>query len=302
MPKVVFLILNYNSLHDLILCEESIAKNCANYHIVVVDNGSKQVEVDELEAFCDEKKASVTLIKSSQNLGFARGNNLGFRYIREHIQCKYIAMINSDTLIVDRTFCAKIDEAFNKYHFAVLGPDVLPAHSNPMVDEPDSKEKVLQQIAKTKKQIKIIKTPGVNILYLCMNRLKRKFAIKRAALISEPVLDCELHGCFLVFSNLYTLDGLNEETFLYGEEDLLAKACRDNNLTLLYYPQLKIIHNESVATKKSMPNLIKRKLFFLVNRLDSYYVLLKEYENEGYGKIPFANKDRTGMGLKDDCK
>ena len=96
MPKVVFLILNYNSLHDLILCEESIAKNCANYHIVVVDNGSKQVEVDELEAFCDEKKASVTLIKSSQNLGFARGNNLGFRYIREHIQCKYIAMINSD--------------------------------------------------------------------------------------------------------------------------------------------------------------------------------------------------------------
>ena len=149
------------------LCRERCwMKNCANYHIVVVDNGSKQVEVDELEAFCDEKKASVTLIKSSQNLGFARGNNLGFRYIREHIQCKYIAMINSDTLIVDRTFCAKIDEAFNKYHFAVLGPDVLPAHSNPMVDEPDSKEKVLQQIAKTKKQIKIIKTPGVNILSL----------------------------------------------------------------------------------------------------------------------------------------
>ena len=60
--------------------------------------------------------------------------------------------------------------------------------------------------------------------------------------------------------------------------DQLAKACRDNKLTLLYYPQLKIIHNESVSTKKSMPNLIKRKLFFLENRLDSYYVLLDKYE------------------------
>ena len=99
MYNVVFLILNYNSLHDLMLCEESIDKNCSDYHIVVVDNGSKKAEVDELEAFCEEKKTTVTLIKSSQNLGFAKGNNLGFRYIRKHIKCEYIAMINSDTII-----------------------------------------------------------------------------------------------------------------------------------------------------------------------------------------------------------
>ena len=276
MPKVVFLILNYNSLHDLMMCEKSIRKNCSNYHIVVVDNGSEKSEVDELEKFCD--KNSITLIKSSQNLGFAKGNNLGFRYIRQNIKCDYIAMINSDTLIIDETFCRKIDEAFNQYHFAVLGPDVLPSHSNPMVDEPDSKEKVLYQIRKTKRQISIIHIPVLNIIYLCWNKIKFKLMAKKSALISEPVLNCELHGCFLVFSNLYTLDGLCDDTFLYGEEDLLAKACCDNKLTLLYYPQLKIIHNESVSTKKSMPNLIKRKLFFLENRLDSYYVLLDKYE------------------------
>lgn len=277
MPRIVFLILNYNSLHDLIMCEKSIRENCADYHIVVVDNGSSRDEVDGLEDFCNGKKA-ITLIKSPQNIGFARGNNLGFRYIKKHIKCEYIAMINSDTLIIDKTFCSKIDEAFNQYHFAVLGPDVLPSHSNPMIDEPDSKEKVLYHIKKTKNQIKIMKIPGLNILYLCANKVKVKFATKKAALISEPILNCELHGCFLVFSRLYTLDGLCDDTFLYGEEDLLAKECRDNELTLLYYPQLKVIHNESVATKKSMPNLIKRKLFFLENRLDSYYVLLKKYE------------------------
>ena len=54
MPKVVFLILNYNSLHDLMMCEKSIRKNCSNYHIVVVDNGSEKSEVDELEKFCDK--------------------------------------------------------------------------------------------------------------------------------------------------------------------------------------------------------------------------------------------------------
>ncbi len=277
MTKIAFLILNYNSLSELKKCEESIRNNCNDYHIVIVDNGSKKKEVDELEAFCS-KREKITLLLNPENIGFARGNNVGFRYIKENIECEYIAMINSDTLIIDKNFSDKIDAAYKKYRFAVMGPDVLPSHSNPMINEPNSKEKVLKCIRNTERQIAIIKIPIINILFLCLNKIKVMLLSKRASLRSEPSINCELHGCFLVFSNLYTLDGLCDETFLYGEEDLLAKECRDNGLKLLYYPELKIIHNESKATKKSMPDLIGRKLFFLNNRLDSYHVLLKKYE------------------------
>jgi GT2 family glycosyltransferase len=277
MPKITFLILNYNSISELKACEESIRKNCSDYHIVVVDNGSSKNEIDELNAFC-AGKAEITLLVNNENLGFARGNNVGFRYIRNNIECDYIAMINSDTLILDESFTDKIETAYEKYKFAVMGPDVLPSHSNPMINEPDSKEKVKKCIKKTEKQIAIMKVPVINIMYLCFNKVKVKLLSKKASLISEPILNCELHGCFLIFSNLYTLDGLCDETFLYGEEDLLAKSCRDNDLTLLYYPDLKIVHNESKSTKRSTPDLIERKLFFLKNRLDSYYVLLGKYE------------------------
>lgn len=264
-------------MQELVCCEKSIRENCTDYHIVVVDNGSKKEEVSELEAFCKEDP-KITLLVNPENFGFARGNNVGFRYIRENIDCDYIAMINSDTLIMDKSFTDLVDEAYKEYKFAVMGPDVLPSHSNPMINEPDSKEKVLKHIKETERQIRIMKIPGINFLYLCINKIKVKLQSQKASQITEPVVNCELHGCFLIFSRLYRLDGLCDETFLYGEEDLLAKACRDNGLTLLYYPKLKIIHNESKATKKSMPDLIGRKLFFLNNRLDSYYVLLKKYE------------------------
>lgn len=277
MSKIVFLILNYNSMQELVCCEKSIRDNCEDYHIVVVDNGSKKEEVSELETFCQDNP-NMTLLVNPENLGFARGNNVGFRYIRKNIDCDYIAMINSDTLIMDKSFTENVEAAYREYKFAVMGPDVLPSHSNPMINEPDSKEKVLMHIRKTEKQIRIMKMPVINILYLCFNKVRVKLQAQKSSLITEPVLNCELHGCFLIFSRLYTLDGLCDDTFLYGEEDLLAKACRDNGLTLLYYPKLKIIHNESKATKKSMPDLIGRKMFFLKNRLDSYYVLLKKYE------------------------
>jgi len=61
---------------------------------------------------CDSVGA--IFIPSKDNLGFAKGNNLGFSYIRKNIQCDYIAMINSDTVITDSLFENKIDEAFSK--------------------------------------------------------------------------------------------------------------------------------------------------------------------------------------------
>lgn len=276
MYNVVFLILNYNSYDELMACVKSIRKKCNNYYIVVVDNASKEDEIIKLNKLCEESE-DLLLIKNKKNLGFARGNNVGFRYIKKNIKCKYIAMINSDTEIIENGFEEELDKAFEKYKFAVLGPDILPAHSNPMINEPNTLEKVIKEISRTKTIIKIIKIPIVNILYLVFNRLRNKFLVKKNTRVNEICVDCELHGSFLVFSSLFVLDGLCDDTFLYGEEDILAKDCRDNKLRLLYYPIIKILHSESGSTKKTVPDLIERKLFFLNNRLDSLNVLLKKY-------------------------
>lgn len=278
---IAYLILNYNSSDDLKVCIDSIKRNCKEYCIVVVDNGSKKNDADKAKSVCDDVGA--IFIPSEENLGFAKGNNLGFSYIRRNIKCDYIAMINSDTVITDSLFESKVDEAFSKYKFAVLGPDVLPAHSNPMNDELDNEDKVKARIRYISMVQKLLSIPVLNIIYLVCDKLWRKIEkklFKREHLIDNDVLNCQLHGCFLVFSNLYSEDGICDKTFLYGEEDILVHRCREKGYTTLYYPEIKVQHNESLSTKKSVPNIIKRKEFYYKHRMDSLYVLLNCFEKE----------------------
>lgn len=278
---IAYLILNYNSTNDLKECISSIEKNCKDYCIVVVDNGSKEDDAILAKQICDD--ASAIFISSKDNLGFAKGNNLGFSYIRKNIKCDYIAMINSDTIILDSSFEAKIDEAYSKYEFAVLGPDVLPAHSNPMMDELDTLDKVKKRIQYVKRMQKILNIPFVNIAYLLCGKVFgviNAIASDKKDFIEQDVLNCQLHGCFLVFSNLYLEDSICDKTFLYGEEDILTYECRKKRYVTLYYPEIKIQHNESRATKKSVPNVIARKKFYYKHRMDSLYVLLDYFERE----------------------
>lgn len=278
---IAYLILNYNSSNDLKTCIDSIQRNCKEYCIVVVDNGSEKNDFIKAKDICN--KVGAIFISSKKNLGFARGNNLGFSYIRNNIKCDYIAMINSDTVIIDNSFENKVDEAFKKYRFAILGPDVLTAHSNPMNDELNQIEKVKARIRYIQTIQKILNIPVLNIAYLICNKVLQKTKMKlfkKEQFINHDVLNCQLHGCFLVFSNLYLEEGICDKTFLYGEEDILMYTCRKKGYTTLYYPEIKIQHNESQATKKSVPNIIKRKKFYYKHRLDSLYVLLKCFEKE----------------------
>lgn len=275
---IVFLILNYHSSDELDECVQSIDLNCAGceYGIVIVDNGSGDDEVDKLKRLYGNR-INITIILSEKNLGFARGNNLGFRYIKNNILTKYIAMINSDVVLLDNSFYSQIDAAFREYGFAVMGPDILYSHNNPMINEPDTKDKVVKEIIKVKRIKTIIGIPGLNYAYLIFNKLRNKLVAKRVA-VTKIEFDCALHGCCLIFSENYMADGLCDKTFLYGEEAILAKECRDAKQLLMYNPKIQILHNESVATKRNVPDLIKRKKFYLENYLDSLEILLSKYE------------------------
>lgn len=278
---IAYLILNYNSSSDMKECISSIQKYCNNYRIVVVDNGSDESDAARAKEICD--KSGAIFIASKENLGFAKGNNLGFSYIRENFKCDFIAMINSDTVLLDNTFEIKLCEAFEKYHFAVLGPDILPSHSNPMIDELDSVHKVKKRINYIKMSQFILSIPVLNMAYLAFGKINNYILPKnrKNKIPNEhDIINCQLHGCFLVFSNLYMENGICGETFLYGEEDILARQCKDKGYTMLYYPEIKIQHNESRATKNSIPNVIKRRKFYYKHRLNSLYVLLKCFEEK----------------------
>ena len=77
---VCFVILHYMALEETVVCVESILHNVeGEKRIVVVDNASPNGSVKQLrERYEDEPLVDV--IETGKNLGFARGNNFGYRY------------------------------------------------------------------------------------------------------------------------------------------------------------------------------------------------------------------------------
>ena len=114
--KIVFLILHYITLEDTKKCVSSILErypNNENIEIVIVDNNSNNNSGKELvKLYNDNNRIHIILL--DKNLGFARGNNEGFKYAKEKLKADFIIMINNDTYLIQNDFCKIIEEEYKK--------------------------------------------------------------------------------------------------------------------------------------------------------------------------------------------
>ena len=84
------LIVNYNSAGFLPRCLEALARqDVQGFRTIVVDNGSTDGSVDELEQLFPW----VELVRAGGNLGFAAGNNLAASRARD---CRWLVTLNPD--------------------------------------------------------------------------------------------------------------------------------------------------------------------------------------------------------------
>ena len=88
--QVSIITINFNGLADTCALIDTITFN-DNMEVIVVDNASSEDEAGEIE----RRYPAVRVIRSSQNLGFAGGNNLGIKAARG----KYLFFINNDTVL-----------------------------------------------------------------------------------------------------------------------------------------------------------------------------------------------------------
>ncbi len=87
-------IVGWNARHYLELCLESLAEAPPRrtMEILVVDNASTDGSAEMIEA----RFPHVKLIRSTENLGFAKGNNVAIR----QCQGRYIALVNPDVIVL----------------------------------------------------------------------------------------------------------------------------------------------------------------------------------------------------------
>lgn len=93
-PKVSIIILNWNTREITLQCITSLKQTLGDLRaqIVVVDNDSSDGSAEAIAA----AHPDVCLVRSPENVGFARGNNLGFRYA----EGEYLVLLNSDTIVL----------------------------------------------------------------------------------------------------------------------------------------------------------------------------------------------------------
>jgi GT2 family glycosyltransferase len=103
--NVSIIIVNYNTRDLTLQCLNSIYEKTEDlfFEIIVVDNNSTDDSVESIE----KKYPEVLLIKSPENLGFGRANNLGM----EHAKGEYIFLLNSDTLLINNAIKLLYDYA-----------------------------------------------------------------------------------------------------------------------------------------------------------------------------------------------
>lgn len=282
---LAFVILHYLAIEDTIECVESIIEHneTNRIHIIIVDNASPDKSGDVLEEKYREL-SYVTVIKNEKNLGFANGNNVGFRYAKENFDYKYIILSNNDIIIFQDEMTKKLDEEFSKSKFAVLGPMVLTKDgrysSSPSRMKPLTKKEA-EDFLKDYQNFLRFQNLHLRWLYI----LYRKYVLKKGRKPKicdhyKKYYNVSVHGCFMVFSHEYSdrFDGLDNRTFMYGEEDILFQTVIKNDLTMVYDPDIVIYHKEDASTDKLHKSGRKKREFYYKNLIDSLKVLLTLYD------------------------
>jgi N-acetylglucosaminyl-diphospho-decaprenol L-rhamnosyltransferase len=104
MPVISVIIVTFNSADCIAACVESVlAQSGVSFEIIVVDNASADHTLEKL------KGLNCRVIPSAENLGFGRGNNLGFAASSG----RYIYLLNPDARLAETEALTKLCQAMD---------------------------------------------------------------------------------------------------------------------------------------------------------------------------------------------
>ncbi|MCL4533539.1 MAG: glycosyltransferase family 2 protein [Bacteroidetes bacterium] len=226
-PPVTVIIVNWNSLHFLLPCLESLYGGAITqpFEVIVVDNASTDGNLEELTA----RYPAISVIRNPTNRGFAGANNQAIR----HSHGRYILLLNPDTVLFPGTIDALWRFLEANPGAAVAGPQLL-----------DSRLLPLQSHSSF---------PGPHLLPRGLRAaLTASFAIhQQNPDHTARRVDWVGGACMLIRRDALEQVGmLDESFFIYFEEADLCWRLRERGWDTHYVPQARVIHYQggSAAT------------------------------------------------------
>jgi GT2 family glycosyltransferase len=269
--ELSIIIVNWNALDYLRECIASIYENTngINFEIIVVDNASSKGDIDTLKMLFPE----VIIIKSRQNLGFARANNLGCRQAIG----EYVLFLNPDTRLVGPAINILLDRIHTLPDAGIVGcrqvnPDLTVQTTS------------IQKFPTIFKQI-------LNIEYLRLSWPACPLWNIAPLFRDNPLpvmVDVIPGACMLLRRDLFEEVGMfSEEYFMYAEDiDLNYKVAR-TGLKNYYVSDAVIIHYGGRSSAQKSVN--QWAIMMTYRAMDQYY-------SKNYGRA-YAALYRTVMGV-----
>lgn len=279
MKKTVFVVLHYETLDDTVKCLDSLEKYLQDpqVEIVLVDNGSKNGKLSAIEA--DYQKDRIHFIYSQKNLGFANGNNLGFRYAKEQLDAQIIVLANNDLVFQQEDFVDVLRQKEAETAFDVAGPKIIS-----LMDGKNQNPVAVMYHGMKDVNKRILKDSILQLL--CRFNLDvaaQKVLAKEIPEIEYcPGMDFQLHGACMFFANRYIekYDGLCDKTFMYGEENILKYMVTRDQMHMAYLEDVTVYHKEGSSTGAIYGKGKGKRLFYYKWNLDSCKQLKKMMQSK----------------------
>jgi GT2 family glycosyltransferase len=276
MQQLSIIIVNWNTGSLLQQCLESIAslpEQDLIHHVVVIDNASKDTSVEQAKEFA--KEHGYAIFKEKYNLGFAKANNLAWKYIEKHDgKDDHILLLNPDTEVHPGALSSMVDTLERTPTTGIVGP------------------KLLEASGEVQPSVRSFPTLGVFILlFLKLHRLFptprfwNHYMMKDFDYTKKQTVDQVMGAAFLIRNVVAQSLGLLDESFwIWFEEVDLCKRAKDKGWDTIYTPNATVLHyggtsfNQLIGLARTKP-FLKSSLVYAKKHLGllPYGILLFLY-------------------------
>jgi len=271
-------ILNYVNYEETIGAIKNLSQQTwfNQINLYIADNGSPNDSIFYLEKL--QKEISFKLVKSQENLGYARGANLA---IKEAVKdgCKFVIELNSDARINGNqdNFLKILENIYNENNdIALITPDIINSEGisrNPMDRyEFSFLKKILLKIFFYSGAYKIYFFLRVYFLYSFANwivnkRHKKELLSKFNKTPESGYIYAALGSCQVMTPTYFRyFSGHTEEVFLYCEEYIKAEHLKSHGLKTWFDNRIQILHKES-KTVEMITDSHRMKIKFLLTHM-----------------------------------
>jgi len=286
------IIVNLNTKDYLYECIKSVLQNTFDilYDIFVIDNASIDGSIEMITSNFPQVK----LIKKSENIGFAKANNIALR----QTNAEYVLLLNSDTKVLANSLNSAISFLHANPNICALSPKIL--NPNGTVQHPCyiGYPSIVSELS------------GFPVLG---KLLKNYNAFGKYIPADEEIHDIVHATGACLFIRKKALDdvGILDESLIFSFED--ADWClraKRKKWSLVYFPGSKVIHHGSATLNRVYGNKLNHSILiskhrFFVKYHSRYYVgsliLLVLISSAikivvAYMRVLFCGDSREGKG------